>query len=257
MIRAALHQMLPPIVVRGIRAVTHLPADWDIRRRTATCVEFHNGARLELRDEAPDHAVVDQVFAQRDYDLRAFRQSKALMAKYEQLERPLILDCGANIGASALWFAHAFPRAKVVAVEPEPGNVALLRRNARALSNVEVVAAAVAGRPGELAIEDPGGGGWAMRTKPGTGIPARTVVDLVDKAGGEPFILKIDIEGFEADVFAHPTPALDAFPLMIVELHDWMLPGSASSRPFLRWHAGCDRDFIYRGENVFSFRNDR
>lgn len=252
-VRNALEQVLPPIVVRGLRTFTDKPGGWDVKASLPTGVVFHNGRSLRLRDAVADHEVVRQIFADRDYDFRAFRQARASMAAYDAMPAPLVLDCGANIGASALWFAETFPRARVVAVEPDPGNLALLRDNA--VERVEVIAGAVAGRPGEVALDDPGGGGWAMRTRPGQGVRAWSIDELV--AGrGDPFLLKIDIEGFEADLFEHPAAALDAFPLIVLELHDWMLPGSASSRPFLAWHAQRRRDFCFRGENVFSFRID-
>lgn len=44
-------------------------------------------------------------------------------------------------------------------------------------------------------------------------------------------------------------------PLMIVELHDWMLPRTANSANFLKAVAARNRDFVFRGENVFSIRN--
>jgi hypothetical protein len=42
---------------------------------------------------------------------------------------------------------------------------------------------------------------------------------------------------------------------MIVELHDWMLPRTANSANFLKAVAARNRDFVFRGENVFSIRN--
>jgi hypothetical protein len=42
------------------------------------------------------------------------------------------------------------------------------------------------------------------------------------------------------------------FPLIIVELHDWMLPGAASSWNFLRSIADRGRDVVFIGENVYS-----
>jgi len=74
-------------------------------------------------------------------------------------------------------------------------------------------------------------------------------------AGSAPFIAKIDIEGGEADLFTPPTDWVDQFPLMIVELHDWLMPGQGTSRTFLQCVAGRDRDFVHIGENVFSIRN--
>ena len=67
----------------------------------------------------------------------------------------------------------------------------------------------------------------------------------------------MDIEGFEQDVFSGGTEWLDRFYVAVIELHDWMLPRKASSRPFLSAVAAHDRDFLFRGENVFSIPNRR
>jgi hypothetical protein len=42
------------------------------------------------------------------------------------------------------------------------------------------------------------------------------------------------------------------FPVIIIELHDGMLPAQCKSRNFLQVMAGRDRDFLLRGENVVS-----
>ena len=73
--------------------------------------------------------------------------------------------------------------------------------------------------------------------------------------GYTPFLAKIDIEGAEADLFSRDTDWIDQFPLIIVELHDWLLPKQGTSRNFLRCIAARNRDFVYLGENIFSIRN--
>lgn len=47
----------------------------------------------------------------------------------------LVLDCGANIGASTLWLTERYPEARVLAVEPDPRNFWLLQRNVRHLGD--------------------------------------------------------------------------------------------------------------------------
>ena len=69
-----------------------------------------------------------------------------------------------------------------------------------------------------------------------------------------PFILKIDIEGAEEDLFSEDTTWLDKLPLVVFELHDWMLPGKAASRTFIQAFSGLNRDLLVRVENVFSFQ---
>ena len=69
-------------------------------------------------------------------------------------------------------------------------------------------------------------------------------------------IAKIDIEGAETELFSQSTVWIDHFPLVIVELHDWMMPGQARSRAFLQAISSRDRDFVQIRENSFSIRND-
>lgn len=71
----------------------------------------------------------------------------------------------------------------------------------------------------------------------------------------QPFIIKIDIEGSENALFLKNTEWVDLFPVLVLELHAWMLPGTANSGPFLREIAVRDRDFVYHGENIFNISN--
>jgi len=45
------------------------------------------------------------------------------------------------------------------------------------------------------------------------------------------------------------------FPVIIIELHDWLFPGKANSRNFFRAISDLNFDFVYRGENIFCFNN--
>lgn len=55
-------------------------------------------------------------------------------------KQPLIIDCGANIGMSVIYFKHKFPNCKILAFEPNPDSYNLLERNVRVnhLKNVEI-----------------------------------------------------------------------------------------------------------------------
>jgi hypothetical protein len=61
------------------------------------------------------------------------------------------------------------------------------------------------------------------------------------------------IEGGEDALFNGDTSWLGQFPLVIIELHDWMLPFSGSSRNFIKSIAQYDFDFVHKGENIFLF----
>ena len=127
------------------------------------------------------------------------------------------------------------------------------------IPGVRVFANALAAREGTLVLEDPLLGEWGYRTAEagqGTVVPAVTMARLFACfPEADPFIVKIDIEGGEAPLFETGADWLDRTPLVIIELHDWMLPGSASSRSFLRAVASRNRDFVHLGENVYSIHN--
>lgn len=44
-------------------------------------------------------------------------------------ERPLIIDCGSNIGMSVLFFKMIYPQAIITAIEPNPDTFKLLKKN--------------------------------------------------------------------------------------------------------------------------------
>lgn len=218
--------------------------------------------RLQIRDGI-DFEVVEQIFIRLDYDFAKLHRAREIEAFRERLKesgrRPLIIDAGANCGMATKYFALTYPEAHIVAIEPDAGNLALARHNNTA-SDAMFLQAAVGSTDGRARLVDPGMGHWGLRVEadPDGGVPIVGVNGIVEAAigaGMSPFIVKIDIEGFESELFSHNTEWIDQFPVLIIELHDWMLPGSGSARSFLREIAARDRDFVYHGENVFSLSN--
>jgi FkbM family methyltransferase len=223
--------------------------------------------RFHYRPGASDERVIAEVLKNREYDFARLRRGPELNDLYQRMveagKTPLIIDAGANIGASAIWFAYTFPAAQVVAIEPEAENFALLEANTPG-ARIEPLRAALAARPGRLRLFDPGEGAWGFRTAPPTpdaadagAVEAVALNDLYAARADTcvPFIAKIDIEGGETDVFSAATEWVAQTPVVIIELHDWLLTGQASARPFLACVSALDRDFVYVGENVFSIDN--
>jgi FkbM family methyltransferase len=229
-------------------------------------IQFEDGGERDFRHRGTraDRGVISQMLEAQDYSLRRLRRGAELQGLYERIvaadQVPLVLDAGANIGASVLYFARAFPRAHIAALEPARDNFELLQPNAAGL-DVDARCAAIGAVDGETALVDPGEGEWGYRTAADAAgervsvISATRLVTEKRAAGRVPFIAKIDIEGGEAELFSRDTEWADPFPLLIIELHDWLLPRGGSSRNFLRWVAARDRDFVYIGENVFSIAN--
>jgi FkbM family methyltransferase len=171
------------------------------------------------------------------------------------------VDGGANIGASSIFFALKFPDAGVVAIEPEFGNYQVLAENVKGL-DITPIHAAVSATNRRVRVVDVGEGFWGYQTQPleegQQGVRGITLQQVYEMYSTEcfPFITKIDIEGGEKDLFSANVDWVRQTPLVIVELHDWLLPRQGSSRPFLQCVAGLDRDFVYVGEDVYSIAND-
>jgi FkbM family methyltransferase len=269
-LRSLLRDLTPPIawkVLDGLRSRFRAPRPppddpFSIRASTPGAVEFYGAGRFEFRaGSAADAEVVQQVFVRREYSVADFHRGEEIARLGASMEDPLIVDCGANIGAASVWFTVTFPRARVLAIEPEAGNFAFLERNSALRPRVTPIRGAIAGIPGELSVTDPGIGEWGYRTSTSPTDDARlrvrawTVRELVEAHGGTPFILKIDVEGAEADLFRASDDVLDRFPVVMIELHDWMLPSTANSRNFIVWQAGRDRDLLIRAGNLFSLAN--
>jgi FkbM family methyltransferase len=225
---------------------------------------------IRIRPNTSDLAACQQVFGSLDYDLRRLKRYQEISSIYETLTRdgrtPLVVDLGANIGTAALYFACAWPSCHVLSVEPAADNFQLLFENTQDCDNITAWHAAVASAAGRMRVANPTAEKWAYRTAPAAEgedetVAAVTVASILKEfsaqKGYEPFIIKIDIEGAEADLFRTATEWIERFPILIIELHDWMLCGQASSANFLRAIAPLQRDFVYIGENVFSITNSR
>jgi FkbM family methyltransferase len=145
-------------------------------------------------------------------------------------EDGLIIDCGANVGFSTVYFLSVSPHAHVIAVEPDPGNYRMLVRNTASFKDrCTCVQAGVWSEAGGLRVVNaPSGDGreWARGVKvvpPGdvADIQAVTIGMLLDQSPYDRVaLLKVDIEGAEQAVFAKGTEEwLDRVDRIAIELH--------------------------------------
>lgn len=146
----------------------------------------------------------------------------------------LIIDAGAHIGLTSLFFANKFPDAKIFAIEPAPTNIEMLELNTVDYPNIALVRAGLWGEHRLLRISNPDSTNWGFRVEPaGSGIealPAVTVEDILKLAGTDTIdILKMDIEGSEREVFAASQAWIGKVRTLIVELHDRWAPGCTAA----------------------------
>ena len=135
---------------------------------------------------------------------------------YIELEKedPAIIDLGAYIGDTVLYFKKLYPKSTITAVEPLPENIKLLKKNMEEnqLENVRIVEAAVSNSQSEIdfymdsnengwytlaGIKD---GGWGKQQKSRKiTVACVTLDDLIES---EVDLLKIDVEGAEEQVLS-------------------------------------------------------
>ena len=175
---------------------------------------------LWVRPRTSDRNMFGDVLLDREYELE-LDPSPAF-----------IIDAGANVGYTSVCMAHRHPGAKIVAIEPEASNFAMLERNTGHLPQVQRLNAGLWSRPTHLYVENPDDvkSGYRMaesdEPRPDA-IRATTILELMEANGVDTVdICKIDIEGGETEVFSAPDVDewLSRTRVLILELHERFRP---------------------------------
>jgi FkbM family methyltransferase len=182
----------------------------------------------------------------------------------------VIVDAGAYTGLSSAFFAHRFPEAKIIAIEPGQESFDLLVKNTAAFPNVQPLQAALWTESGTVSLSDPGDGAWGIRVTESTSsspaglaasgpaagtdpVRAVTVTEIMHEFSlGTIDLLKVDIEGSEKEVFAASDSWIEHVDAICMELHDRFKPGC--TRTFF----GAVEDFaieLRRGEDIMVLRD--
>ena len=135
----------------------------------------------------------------------------ALFAVLCRAYKPRILwDIGANVGLYSWLFLSQNPTAAALLFEPDPDNLALLDRTVEdnGLDRATIMRCAVSDHVGEASFEIDavtGHTGHLGPPSPGVGVTIRVPTVTLDQIATDnpsPDIMKIDVEGAEALVFA-------------------------------------------------------
>lgn len=220
-----------------------------------------NVGDVTLRRGDSDYDNLRQIFVFQEYNIWGQVQV-SINSRYQEILRvnatPLIIDAGANVGFAALWFAKLYPQATIVCVEPDPENFKALQTNISGLKNVSARNAAIGANPGFVDLNN-AGLSWACettRSETGT-VPILTIDEIIASVPkATPFIVKVDIEGFEEDLFSDNLSWLDETCTVFIEPHDWMKPHGRSSRTFQQAFGQRSFGMFIRGEHVI-YVNDR
>jgi len=218
------------------------------------CVGIAGVGPIVLRPRTTDLASFRRVFDRGEYRIPDVA-ADAVQARYQAIlaagRTPVVVDAGAYVGATALWFARCFPRAHVVAIEPDEESFRLLVSNTAGHSRITVIDAAVAAEQGYVRLVRVAEEWGTQVSRSDEGSPSITMDEaFAAVSDGEPFIAKINIEGFESDVFSGSLDWLDKVNVLFVEPHDWLLPSRHSSRSFQRVMGARDFDLFIVGPHL-------
>ena len=180
-------------------------------------------APILLRNNTSDIGVFYQVFLAKSYNLNYYIDPK------------IIIDCGANIGLSAVFFKNKFPNAKVIAIEPELSNFELLEKNTKNYNDIFCINSGIWNKSTNLKIKS-NSSHWDFTVeevdyKNENTIPAISIRDILDNHGIEQIdILKIDIEGSEKELFEEDYEYwMKRTKVLVIELHDGLREGASKS----------------------------
>ena len=179
------------------------------------------GRRLWIRPGTKDKAVFKQHFMDRE-----------LYALPRHPDAQIIIDLGAHIGLATESLRRQYPGVRIVSVEMDRENYELCAKNHASTPNQETVHAAIWSVSGVVEVIGVGNGNWGYRAGPVSGdvvdptrvgqtSPAITFRELLRTRGIDRVsILKVDIEGAEAEMFEGSWRDIFAsVDLIAVEIH--------------------------------------
>jgi FkbM family methyltransferase len=174
--------------------------------------------------------------------------------------RPVIIDIGANIGMSILFFKRLFPNSSVYAFEPNPHAFRLLQQNVfqNALKDVVLFDVALSRDDGRGTLYTSGEGGEATASliedrggKRAIEVSIRRLSSLLPEIGPVDF-LKMDCEGAEVAILEDlaSAKALWRIPRLVVEYHHMLGEQPARLGYFLRALEAAGFDYFISAAQV-------
>lgn len=187
----------------------------------------YNGMEFTARLKgASDYDVLRQVIYLEEYKI------PLSFLKNGKFEKKLIIDAGANIGATSAYFKDNFPDCKIICIEPDQNNFTLLTKNLNKYledSSATLYNAGLTGLSNQnLAVRSNFGDGrdWAKSVEVieiESELKSITIPDILHETKFELIdFLKIDIEGGEKFFLEENTDLsfLDKTRCIALEIHD-------------------------------------
>lgn len=152
-------------------------------------------------------------------------QNEVYHVEYKSNPTEHIVDLGANIGLSSMYFSNTYgPKTSIISVEPSKQNAQLLKLNLKAHPNITIVESAVSNVDGLFSFYDEGLGYNSKLDDEGKSSYMISTISMdtlisdhnIQKIG----ILKIDIEGAEEILFEGNIDWVKYVNNIIIEIHE-------------------------------------
>lgn len=192
------------------------------KRFSSADAPYHfNGLTIYADSGANFSTIIREVFLLGDYYFKSSTPA------------PYIVDCGANIGISSLYFKSLYPQATILAVEPSPKNMSFVKQNIEVnkLSGITLLEAAASDNEGTISF-------WEHAHKPGGSTTMKAVYESKVKESFKEYkvpavklskhlpwkvdLLKMDVEGAEGSILKElsESGSLSKIDRIIMEYHD-------------------------------------
>lgn len=202
-----------------------------------------------LRRDTSDISVFYQIFCEKDYDLRV------------PFDPEVIIDLGANIGLTSIFYKNRYPNSTIISVEPEKSNYEMVVQNTKQYPNMHCLNNGIWNRTTNLEIVNLGIGNWGFVTKEvdyenNNTISAISIDDIMKRFNIETIdILKVDVEGSEKELFQNNFENwLPKTKMIIVELHDDIREGASKS--FFNAISQYNFSVRIKSQNIYGYNLD-
>lgn len=207
----------------GFRNAIHIYYQLIIKKNCNLKIGFLKHPFSLRKGNYSDLATLKEVLIRKEYEIDI------------SFEPRRIIDGGANIGLTSIFFANKYPNADIISIEPDTDNFHLLQKNTSVYEKVKPENSAIWNRKAFLKVVDNGWGtdGYNVVEVPADenlSLIATSVTEIMIKNNWDEIdILKLDVEGSEKEIFSNGYEFwLPKTKVLIVETHD-------------RFKKGCSR----------------
>jgi FkbM family methyltransferase len=161
-----------------------------LKRYQESTVDFL-GKNIKFSDNEAFIGMINEIFIKKNYMFNS------------KTDAPFIIDCGANIGLSAIFFKKIYPKSKIICFEPDPKIFELLKFNLNQFNynDIQIFNTAVWIRDEKLIFEtDKSWGGKIVSDSNNNNTISIDAINFNEYLHEKVDFLKIDIEGAEYDV---------------------------------------------------------